>query len=149
MKLGLLLHDPEEEHDCFSDNTHNSHLYDVLGIRNVYLGSYEASDGETTAGPSLSDLVKANDPALDEEMRTRLNETIAAMRAVAEAAEGGEAYDQQIGEGNEEGNARVQAAIDGLISQTRTIERIIAALDLQGIELEGSDSLDKASAVFQ
>jgi putative iron-regulated protein len=25
MKLGLLLNDPEEEHDCFSDNTHNSH----------------------------------------------------------------------------------------------------------------------------
>ncbi|WP_223699662.1 imelysin family protein, partial [Escherichia fergusonii] len=26
MKLGLMLHDPEEEHDCFSDNTHNSHF---------------------------------------------------------------------------------------------------------------------------
>jgi putative iron-regulated protein len=25
IKLGLMLHDPEEEHDCFSDNTHNSH----------------------------------------------------------------------------------------------------------------------------
>ena len=25
MKLGLMLHDPEEEHDCFSDNAHNSH----------------------------------------------------------------------------------------------------------------------------
>jgi putative iron-regulated protein len=25
MKLGLLIHDPEEEHDCFSDNTHNAH----------------------------------------------------------------------------------------------------------------------------
>ena len=31
MKLGLLLHDPEEEHDCFSDNTHISHLYDAVG----------------------------------------------------------------------------------------------------------------------
>ena len=40
MKLGLLLHDPEEEHDCFSDNTHNSHYYDVIGIRNVYTGRY-------------------------------------------------------------------------------------------------------------
>ena len=35
MKLGLILHDPEEEHDCFSDNTHNSHFYDALGIQNV------------------------------------------------------------------------------------------------------------------
>lgn len=45
MKLGLLLHDPEEEHDCFSDNTHNSHFYDVVGIRNVYLGRYRRLDG--------------------------------------------------------------------------------------------------------
>ncbi|MDP1910277.1 MAG: imelysin family protein, partial [Hyphomicrobium sp.] len=30
MKLGLLIHDPEEEHDCFSDNTHNAHFYDAL-----------------------------------------------------------------------------------------------------------------------
>ena len=30
MKLGLMLHDPEEEHDCFSDNTHNAHYYDCL-----------------------------------------------------------------------------------------------------------------------
>ncbi|RLQ87227.1 imelysin family protein [Notoacmeibacter ruber] len=149
MKLGLLLHDPEEEHDCFSDNTHYSHFYDVKGIQNVYLGSYEGPDGETTSGPSLSDLVKANEPALDEEMRTKLDETVAAMQAIVDAAEDGESYDQQIGEGNEEGNARVQAAIDALIAQTRTIERVIASLDLGSIELEGSDSLDNPNAVFQ
>jgi putative iron-regulated protein len=45
MKLGLMLNDPEEEHDCFSDNTHNSHYYDGLGIRNVYLGRYTRPDG--------------------------------------------------------------------------------------------------------
>ncbi|WP_114389182.1 imelysin family protein [Notoacmeibacter marinus] len=149
MKLGLLLHDPEEEHDCFSDNTHNSHLYDAKGIRNVYLGAYEGPDGETVSGTALSDLVKATDPALDEEMRTKLDETMAAMQAIADKAEAGEAYDQQIGEGNEDGNARVQAAIDALIAQTRTIERVIAALDLGNIELEGSDSLDDPNAVFQ
>ncbi len=38
MKLGLMIHDPEEEHDCFSDNTYNSHYYDALGIQNVYTG---------------------------------------------------------------------------------------------------------------
>src|SRR5690606_21366932 len=36
MKLGLMLHDPEEEHDCFSDNTHNSHYYNQVGMMNVY-----------------------------------------------------------------------------------------------------------------
>ncbi|HCO89499.1 MAG TPA: peptidase, partial [Alphaproteobacteria bacterium] len=45
IKLGLMLHDPEEEHDCFSDNTHNSHYYDVIGMLNVYTGSYTRPDG--------------------------------------------------------------------------------------------------------
>src|SRR5690606_14012042 len=53
IKLGLMLHDPEEEHDCFSDNTHNSHFYNQVGIMNVYLGRYARTDGKTLAGPSL------------------------------------------------------------------------------------------------
>ena len=68
---------------------------------------------------------------------------------MAKAAEDGEAYDQQIGEGNDEGNARVQAAIDGLVDQTRAIERAVAALDLGNVSIEGSDSLDNVNAVFQ
>src|SRR5690606_27820329 len=61
MKIGLMLNDPEEEHDCFSDNTHNSHYYDQIGMQNVYLGRYERIDGSAVEGPSLSDLVKARD----------------------------------------------------------------------------------------
>lgn len=149
MKLGLLLHDPEEEHDCFSDNTHNSHLNDAIGIRDTYLGSYTRVDGTTVSGASLSDLVAEKNKALDEEMRAKLDATLDAMNAMADRAEAGEAYDQMIAEGNEEGNATVQAAIDGLIDQTRSIERVIAALELSGIKLEGSDSLDNPGAVFQ
>lgn len=149
MKLGLLLNDPEEEHDCFSDNTHNSHYYDLVGIRNVYFGSYERVDGSTVEGPSLADLVSEKDPALAEEVKVKLDTTLEAMTALKERAEGGEAYDQMIGQGNEEGNAVVQAAIDGLVDQTRSLERVIVALDLSGIELEGSDSLDNPDAVFE
>ena len=36
IKLGLILHDPEEEHDCFSDNTHNSHYYDEVGMTAIW-----------------------------------------------------------------------------------------------------------------
>ncbi len=149
MKLGLLLHDPEEEHDCFSDNTHNSHYYDALGIRNVYLGSYRRPDGSTVEGASLSALVKATDAGLDAEMRRKLDATVAAMQAMRDRADRGEAYDQLIGGGNDAGNALVQAAIDALVAQTRTIERIVPALGLQEIAVEGSDSLDNPNAVFQ
>jgi putative iron-regulated protein len=149
MKLGLLLHDPEEEHDCFSDNTYNSHYYDALGIENVYLGRYKRVDGSEVAGPSVSDLVKATAPDVDTELRARLAATLEAMEAMKARAEGGEAYDQMIGEGNDEGNAVVQAAIDGLIAQTKVIETAVVALDLHQIAFEGSDSLDNPDAVFQ
>ncbi|WP_370321535.1 imelysin family protein [Oricola sp.] len=149
MKLGLLLHDPEEEHDCFSDNTDKSHLYDAMGIQNVYLGSYERVDGTTVSGPSISDLVAAKDADTDVELKAKLQATMDAMQAMATRADTVEAYDQMIGAGNEEGNAVVQAAIDGLIDQTRSIERAVTLLDLDGIAIEGSDSLDSPDAVFQ
>jgi putative iron-regulated protein len=149
MKLGLLLGDPEEEHDCFSDNTHNSHLYDAVGIRNVYNGTYTRVDGTVLSGPALVDLVAAKDPAIAGELSADLDSTVAAMEAMAKRAETVEAYDQMIAIGNTQGNAAVQASIDGLIKQTRSIERVIAALDLGSIELEGSDSLDSPNAVFQ
>jgi len=149
MKLGLLLHDPEEEHDCFSDNTHNSHYYDAKGIQNVYLGRYERVDGSVVEGHALAELVAAKNADLDAEMREKLEATMAKMSDLVARAEGGEAYDQMIGEANDEGNAVVQAAIDGLIEQTRSIERIVAALDLGAVAIEGSDSLDSPNAVFQ
>lgn len=146
MKLGLLLNDPEEEHDCFSDNTHNSHFYNALGIRNVYLGEYRRSDGSTVRGPSLADFVRHAVPALDRELRQRLDATVAAFQAIKTRAETVEAYDQMLGEGNAEGNALLQAAIDRLLEQTRAIERVMAALRLRA-SFEGSDSLDNPSAV--
>ncbi len=142
MKVGLLLHDPEEEHDCFSDNTHQSHYFDAVGIRNVYLGSYRRLDGGKVEGASLSQLVAAKDPALDKEMREKLDASVARMQDIRDRVAAGEAYDQLIGEGNEAGNATVQAAIDALID-------LIASLDLGNIELEGSDSLDNPDAVFK
>ncbi len=149
MKLGLLLHDPEEEHDCFSDNTYISHLYDAVGIRNVYLGKYQRVDGSLVQGPSLAELVRAADASVDAELTAKLDKTVAAMEAIAAKAKAGEAYDQQIGEGNADGNAGVQAAIDALVDQTKSIERAVAALKLGSIAFEGSDSLDSPDKVFQ
>lgn len=150
MKLGLLLHDPEEEHDCFSDNTHMSHLSDAIGVRNVYLGRYVRVDGSQVSGASVSELIAARDPALDAEITALLDDTVAKMEALKARAEAGEAHDQMIGEGNAEGNAAVQAAIDALIAQTRGIERAVALLELSAaVNIEQSDSLTNPDAVFQ
>ena len=150
MKLGLLLHDPEEEHDCFSDNTQASHLNDAVGIQNVYLGHYTRVDGSVIEGPSLAQVIADKDAALDAEIQALLADTVAKMTVMADRVEDGEAYDQQIGEGNIEGNAVVQAAIDGLIAQTRGIERAVALLELgDAVTIEDSDSLSNPDAVFE
>ncbi|MDD3445507.1 MAG: imelysin family protein [Zavarzinia sp.] len=146
-KLGLLLHDPEEEHDCFSDNTHNSHYYDVQGIVAVYDGAYKRVDGTMVEGPALADLVAEADPKLAEEVKAKLKATVAAATAMKARAESTEHYDQMIGAGNEAGNKVVQALVDGLTDQTKSFERVITALKLAPVEFEGSDSLDNPSAV--
>jgi putative iron-regulated protein len=115
MKLGLLLNDPEEEHDCFADNTHNSHYFDQIGIRNVYSGHYKRFDGSVVMGPSIGDLVEEVDADLHADLSSKLNETVNAMAAMKARAESIEAYDQMIGEGNVAGNAIVQSAIDSIL----------------------------------
>ncbi len=146
-KLGLMLHDPEEEHDCFSDNTHWSHYYDAKGIQNVYLGEYTRVNGSVVKGASLADMVKAAAPSVDAELRAKLETTDKAMKVMADTAEAGSPFDVLIGENNPQGNQVVQDAVDALTDQTKSIELAIAALKLDGIELEGSDSLDNPTAV--
>ncbi len=147
-KLGLMLHDPEEEHDCFSDNTHWSHFYDAKGIRNVYLGSYTRVNGQTVQGTSLSDYVASQAPVVDQNLRNKLAETEAAMQVMVDRAAAGETFDVLIGANNPQGNQVVSNAVDALTAETRAIENVIAVLKLDTIELEGSDSLDNPSAVL-
>ena len=73
---------------------------------------------------------------------------MAKMSALVASADGGESYDQMIGEGNAAGNDLVQAAIDALTAQTKGIEEAVEVLGLDAIEFEGSDSLDDPEAVF-
>lgn len=149
MRLGVMLNDPEEEHSCFADNTHNDHYYDGLGVQNVYLGAYIRIDGTLVSGPSLSDLVAETDPALDAEMKGKLSTTMLSLGRIKTAAEAGFAYDQMLERGNETGEALIMGGVNGFIDQTRSIERTVSALGLSQIAFEGSDSLDAPEAVFQ
>jgi putative iron-regulated protein len=65
--VALETKDQEDEHSCFSDNTNADIVGDVVGVRQVYLAEYEGIDGT-----SISDLVKAVDPALDEKLRGQI-----------------------------------------------------------------------------
>ena len=75
--------DQEEEHSCFSDNTHRDMVQDVQGIQNVWLGSYESLDGATVSGPSIQGVIAAGDAALADQLTTRIAESTATARCRA------------------------------------------------------------------
>jgi len=145
MKLGLILHDPEEEQDCFSDNTHNSHYYDELGMSEIWRGRYVRTNGSVVQGPSFRDYTAAKYAAVAKRMDDRIADALAKIKLIKDAGDSGKmAYDQMIASGNTVGNKMVQDAIDALIAQTRADEAVVAALGLK-ISLEGSEHLDKPS----
>ena len=147
MKLGLILHDPEEEHDCFSDNTHNAHYYDQLGMTAIWRGRYTRVNGAAVQGASIRDFASARNAAAASRMDARMDETLAKMKLMKDTADSGRmAYDQMIGSNNAAGNKMVDDAITALIAQTRADEAVVAALGLR-INVEGSESLDNPSAV--
>jgi putative iron-regulated protein len=149
MKLGLMLNDPEEEHDCFSDNTHNSHFYDGIGMRNVFTGQYVRSDGTLIRGESLADLLTAADPEAGAELSAAVDHSVAELGQIKAAAEAGFSYDQMLERGNAAGEELIMSAVDALVLQTRSIERAVTVLQAGEVSVEGSDSLDNPSAVFE
>ena len=148
MKLGLILHDPEEEHDCFSDNTHNSHFYDILGMTEIWQGKYTRLDGTVVEGPSPKAYAEAKAPEEAQKLDALFADTLAKAQAMKDKGDGGMAYDQMIAEGNSEGNKLVQDVIDGLVAQTHGVEAVVAKLGVK-ISVEGSDSLDNPGKVTQ
>ena len=139
MKVALEANSPEDEHDCFSDNTHNSHYYNAKGVRNVYLGEYERIDGTKMTGPSLASLVEGTAPEVNSTLKTDLETTEAKLRVLVESAENGEAFDQLIGPDNSEGQEKVRAAIGALVQQTGSIEKAAAALGISDLNPDTAD----------
>ena len=69
--------DQEDEHSCFSDNTHRDLITNDQGIANVYRGAYTRLDGTEVTGTSLSDVVEAVDPELNAQMLDLLDQSLA------------------------------------------------------------------------
>lgn len=130
MKVALEANSSEDEHDCFSDNTHNSHFYNGKGIQNVYLGEYTRVDGTKISGPSLSSLVAKADPATDATVRADLEATQTKLQAIVDQANKGKRFDQLIAAGNTEGNQIVRDAIASLVKQTGAIEQAAGKLGI-------------------
>ncbi|MYE18872.1 MAG: peptidase [Rhodospirillales bacterium] len=136
MQVGLELHDPEEEHDCFSDNTHESHYWDAVGLRNVYVGRYQRVDGSMIKGPSLSELVRAADPELDQKLHDGIEQAIRRVDAIRDAAARGKAYDQLLAPDDPEGGELIGEAIQALIAFSEQLREVGPLLGVGAFQFE-------------
>jgi len=142
MKVALEANSPEDEHDCFSDNTHNSHFYNAKGIENVYFGTYKRVDGSVVKGPSLAELVAAASPQTDQAIKAQFGKTMAAMQKLVDTAETASPamkFDQMIGENNAAGQAVVRDAIGQLVALTRQIETAAKTIGIDNLSPDTAD----------
>ncbi len=70
--------DQEDEHSCFSDNTHRDLRLNLAGIANVFRGSYSS-----VSGPSLEDLITEADATLGAQITAQLQAAEEAVNATA------------------------------------------------------------------
>ena len=116
--------DQEDEHSCFSDNTHRDMVQDVRGVQNVYLGRYQRRDGSSLRGASIEAVVAESDDALAERVKQRIAESL----MLAEALE--PPFDQEIQLDNDAGRERVSALIASLRTQEEDLIDVFNAFDL-------------------
>lgn len=106
MAVALQNQDQEDEHSCFSDNTHRDIRLNLAGIVNVYTGAYGS-----VGGNSLQDLIEEADTDLATELDALLATAVTDVDATLDP------FDLAIvdGESSVEG-AKVQTAVQALVA---------------------------------
>lgn len=66
--------DQEDEHSCFSDNTHRDIITNFVGISNVYRGEYTRLDGTTISGTGVADVIEVANANLNADILSLLDE---------------------------------------------------------------------------
>lgn len=119
LKPALDNQDQEDEHSCFSDNTHRDMIQDVQGVINVWEGQYGSVDGT-----GVKDVIAE----LDASIATSITESLHDALAKAEALP--VPFDQAIAAGNADGNQKVQDLIDALFVAESHLQEAFRAADL-------------------
>lgn len=140
INVALLAHSQEDEHSCFSDNTHTDIAENARGISNIFNGEYTRVDGTQVKGVSLAHLVAATDQKLSDSLIAKLANTEKRIQLVVNAANSGEHFDQQITSQNKVGNERIKAVIASLRNQTVDIEAVARVLGVSDLNSETSES---------
>lgn len=127
INIALTTDSQEDEHSCFSDNTHRDIFLNAKGVQNSYNAQYTRIDGEVIEGASIYELlVVEGHHELANKLRGSLEATMAAANVIDTKAKTGTPFDVLIQQGIDQEN--VLAVIQGLVNQTDDIEQAIEAL---------------------
>ncbi len=130
MEVALNSQDQEDEHSCFSDNTHRDVVNNALGMENVWLGRYLRRDGSTLQGASLRELVATKDATLAERLTKQMANTVASAQAIQAP------FDREIiGNKDAPGHQRIQKTIDSLVQQSKDLVEAATTLGIKRLTL--------------
>lgn len=130
LEVALASQDQEDEHSCFSDNTHRDVVNNALGIENVWLGRFKRRDGTRLEGPSLRDLVASKDEALAKRTSAQIAASVAAAQAIQPP------FDREIIGGKDApGRQRIQKVIDSLTQQSKDLVEAANAVGITRLTL--------------
>ena len=106
MAVALQNQDQEDEHSCFSDNTHRDIRLNLRGVENVYSASFTG-----ITGPSLQDIIAEADATLGTELDSLLATAVTTVNDTAIP------FDLAISGGvNSTEGAKVQTAVEALVA---------------------------------
>lgn len=130
IEVALASKNQEDEHSCFSDNTHRDIVANARGIENVWLGRYVRPDGTVLQGASLRDLVAAKDAAVAERTSTHVAASVKAAEAIPAP------FDQAIiGADTAPGRTKVQAVATALKLQSKDFVDAANAIGIKKLTL--------------
>lgn len=130
LEVALASRDQEDEHSCFSDNTHRDAVTNALGIKNVWLGEYKRLDGTLLQGPSLQQLAATRNAELAAKTGQQISASVKAAEAIPAP------FDQAIqGERNPEARSKIQATIDSLTQQSKDLVEAASVIGIHQLNL--------------
>ena len=128
MEVALNSQDQEDEHSCFSDNTHRDIVTNATGIQNVWLGQYKKRDGTMLQGPGVRDLVAAKKADLADKTTGQLAASVAAAESIPAP------FDRAIGKGTA-GRPAVEKTIASLVAQSKLLVESASAVGIAKLTL--------------
>ncbi|WP_332739980.1 imelysin family protein [Hydrogenophaga sp.] len=130
LEVALASQDQEDEHSCFSDNTHRDAVTNARGIENVWLGRFTRVDGSLVQGPSLRDLVAAKNAALADKTTQQIRDSVKAAEAIPAP------FDRAIaGPKDAPGRVSIEKTIASLTAQSNDIVAAATAVGITKLTL--------------